>query len=58
MNGNTLLIFYRWPDGREELRYERPADSEDARKLLVELEEAWARCELLGEECPYFVTFK
>ena len=52
----TLEIVYRWPNGREEVRYRRePHDSEDAKKLLKELEELKNR---LGEECPYFSRLK
>lgn len=46
----TLEIVYTWQDGREEVRYRRPSPSEDADKLIAEVEELRAR---LGQECPY-----
>jgi hypothetical protein len=47
----TLEIVYVWQDGREEVRYRRTAGSEDAQKLIDEVEELKSR---LKEECPYF----
>jgi hypothetical protein len=48
-------IWYRWQDGREELRYSRPFGSADAINLIKQVE---ARAKVLavsGETCPYFV---
>ena len=53
MDMDIIQIIYTWPDGREEVRYERPIDSEDARRVMTEVDEAQARCELLGETCAY-----
>ena len=47
-----LEIVYRWPDGREEVRYRRPSGSEDAERYIAEVNALQAR---LGPECPYFV---
>ena len=52
----TLQIIYTWPNGREEIRYERsPADGLDATKLMKEVEELQASAELLGEVSPYSI---
>lgn len=57
MTGETLQIIYRWPDGREEVRYERQLGTEDARRLMAEVEELQARAELMGYESPYSFRF-
>ena len=53
----TLEIVYKWPNGREEVRYRRPAGTEDARSLIAEVEELQARADLLGYENPYFFRY-
>lgn len=52
----TLQIVYTWPNGREEIRYERtPADGLEAVKLMKEVEELEGRAELLGYISPYSI---
>lgn len=46
----TTEIVYRWPDGREEVRYRRPYGSEAAQLFIQEVEELKAR-----HDTPYFV---
>jgi hypothetical protein len=48
----TTEIVYRWPDGREEVRYRRPYMSAGARDLMVEV---GVLRKLNGDKCPYFV---
>lgn len=55
---DTVEIVYRWPDGREEVRYILPIQSTDAIRLMSEVDEIKARLDMLGEECPYFYRFK
>ena len=50
MHSGTIQIIYTWPDGREEVRYERPVGSDDALKLIVEVTDLQCRH---GQECPY-----
>lgn len=58
MNGETLQVVYTWPDtGREEVRYERYYNSDDAKKLMAEVEELQARAECFGYESPYSIRF-
>lgn len=45
-------IVYRWPDGREEVRYRRPAGSADANRYAAEVAMLQAK---QGPDCPYFV---
>lgn len=52
-----VVVIYRWPDGRDEVRYERDADDPDAMKLCREVEACQDRCENLEQECPYRVEF-
>jgi hypothetical protein len=47
-----IEVVYVWPDGREEVRYRRPAGSEDASRFA---EVVAALRERLGEKCPYFI---
>jgi hypothetical protein len=49
---STTEIVYRWPDGREEVRYRRPFGSEGALLLMAEVA-ALQHCQ--GDGCPYFV---
>lgn len=56
-SGDTLQVVYRWPDGREEVRYERPLYTEEARLMMAEVEELQARAEFLGYESPYSFRF-
>lgn len=35
---NTLEVIYTWPDGREEVRYRRAKDSEDAIGLMRQID--------------------
>lgn len=35
---NTLEIIYTWPGGREEVRYRRAKDSEDAIGLMKQID--------------------
>jgi hypothetical protein len=57
MNNDTVEIVYRWPDGREEVRYRRQVGTEDARRLMEEVEELEARAEFFGYETPYSFRF-
>lgn len=36
----TTEIVFTWPDGREEVRYRRPADSEMAKIMKAEIDHA------------------
>jgi hypothetical protein len=45
-----FVVVYRWPDGREEVRYRRPSTSGDAAKLKGEVD---ALVDRHGGECPY-----
>lgn len=57
MTKETVEIVFRWPSGREEVRYRRPLGTEDARRLMAEVEELQAKAELHGYESPYFFRF-
>lgn len=46
----TLEVVYTWDDGREEVRYRRPEDSEDAAKFKKEVESLQHKW---GHKCPY-----
>jgi hypothetical protein len=48
----TTEIVYRWPDGREEVRYRRPFGSDMAAELIAEVDALRARN---AENSPYFV---
>jgi hypothetical protein len=39
LTGKTLEVFYRWPDGREEVRYRRPDGSPEAVNLINQVDE-------------------
>ena len=56
--GDILQVIFTWPDGREEVRYERPVGTEDARKLAAEVEELQARAAYTGEESPYSIRYR
>lgn len=47
-----IEVVYRWPDGREEVRYRRPAGSDDGRRLAAEVA---ALRDRHGDQCPYFI---
>ena len=51
----TVEIVYTWPDGREEVRYRRPLNTESARKLMDEVQALHDRAEVDGYESPYSV---
>lgn len=52
MTGKGVVeIVYRWPDGKEEVRYRRLVHSQEAQRLMNEVDEIKNR---LGRECPYF----
>lgn len=51
----TTEIVYRWPDGREEVRYRRTYGSLDAINLALQVEARKKVLAISGEECPYFV---
>ena len=53
----TVEIVYRWDDGREEVRYRRPHGSDDAKKLMMEVEILADRARLGRYESPYFYRF-
>lgn len=38
MATQTLEVVYTWPDGRQEVRYRRWAGTEEAAKLMAEVE--------------------
>jgi hypothetical protein len=48
----TTEIVYRWPDGREEVRYRRPFGSDMAAELIAEVDALRARN---AEGSPYSV---
>lgn len=50
---DTLEIIYTWPNGREEVRYRRPDGTDDAKRLMDEVDAMKSRLESMGEECPY-----
>lgn len=50
----TLEIVYRWPDGREEVRYRRPALSADALDLMGQVQQLQRRAAAGGWESPYY----
>lgn len=54
----TMEIVYTWPDGKEEVRYTRPMHSEEAEKLMSEVDAMHARLTYMGEECPYSYRFR
>jgi hypothetical protein len=45
-------VVYTWPDGREEVRYRRPFESDSAIELIYMIRELQVRD---GAECPYSV---
>lgn len=45
-------VVYTWPDGREEVRYRRPFESDEAIELACMVRELQVRD---GKECPYSV---
>lgn len=47
----SYRVIYTWPDGRREVRYERPIDH---RELLEEVRRLQER---LGDECPYSIEY-
>lgn len=49
-NTDTIQIVYTWPDGREEVRHERPAGSDEALQLMVEVIDLQSKH---GAACPY-----
>lgn len=55
MTSSTTEIVYRWPDGREEVRYRRVHDTQESDRLIDEVRELHARAEACGYESPYFV---
>lgn len=54
----TLEIVFTWPEtGREEVRYRRQLGTDDARKLMQEVDELQARAAAMNEESPYSYRF-
>ena len=53
----TMLVIYTWPDGREEIRYQRPAASDDARKFANEIDELRRVANVGGHDSPYSYRF-
>jgi hypothetical protein len=49
-SGKTLSIIYTWPDGRKEVRYQRLVGSDEAQRLVDEVDAIRKR---LGDKCPY-----
>lgn len=49
-----MEIVYTWPDGRQEVRYRRPAGSREAHKLSNEVLELQRKH---GDKCPYSIRF-
>lgn len=47
---NCTEFVYRWQDGREEVRYRRTYNSEDALKLIAEVE----NLQKINLDSPYF----
>lgn len=43
-------VVYRWPDGREEVRYRRPFGTSWACDMILEVDQLIRR---LGPDCPY-----
>lgn len=46
----TTEIVFKWPDGREEVRYRRTKDSREALELIAEV---LALQQKHGAACPY-----
>jgi hypothetical protein len=49
-SGQVLEVVYRWPEGREEVRYRRPADSTEAHNFVSRIERLKAE---FPDDCPY-----
>ena len=58
MEGEIFEVVFVWPDGREEVRYRRPAGTDDARRFAQEIDEMEARLAMTGEDCPYFYRWR
>lgn len=50
---DAIEIVYVWPNGREEVRYVRQAGTDDAQRLIDDVEKLRASCAASGEVCPY-----
>ena len=50
MSEETTEIVYTWPDGRDEVRYRRPKDSDDALQLVLQVIALQVKH---GAACPY-----
>lgn len=50
INPTTTEIVYTWPDGREEVRYRRSYNSEEANMLVGEIADL---IRMHGAACPY-----
>lgn len=50
----TLVVVYTWPDGKEEIRYRRPAYAKSAQRMKDEIDQ---KIEELGKDCPYRYEF-
>lgn len=57
MQGETVEVVYVWENGREEVRYRRPLGTEDAAKLMAEVDELQARADFMGYTSPYSYRF-
>lgn len=54
MAGLIVEFVYRWPDGREEVRYRRPHGTRNT-ELMIEKVHALQRKAICGGwDCPYF----
>jgi hypothetical protein len=49
----VVQVIYTWPDGREEVRYERTSGTEGARNLRIEVEALQAAARHSGFVSPY-----
>jgi hypothetical protein len=54
MPSQTVEIVYRWPDGREEVRYRRPYGSESAEDLIEQVHKLQRKAAEDGYVSPYF----
>jgi plasmid replication initiation protein len=52
-----MQVIYTWDDGREEVRYERPADSEDAAKFRAEVEKLHQYAKEGSYVSPYSIRY-
>ncbi len=55
VKGGTLVfqVWFRWENGRKELRYQRPWPSDEADQLKTEVDELHRRAKEGGYDSPY-----